>query len=87
MTSREFHQNLAKAEQESLHHPVVITDKGKPKHVLMNFVEFQQLLKLVHPKHEKTLFDCFAEGDPKVADIDLEIPPRSHLKVINPFEN
>ncbi len=77
MTSREFNQDLARAKRESLHSPVIITDRGTPKHVLMDFLEFEQLMQVANPKPQKTLFDCFAEGDPQVADIELEIPPRS----------
>ncbi len=103
MTSLEFNQDLARAKQESLSHPVVITDKGEPKHVLMNFAEFEQIMQLAEPKSKskfkpkKTLFDYFVENNyevvehtdknaldifmrlehDNVADIELEIPPRS----------
>ncbi len=78
MSSREFNQNLAKAKRESLIDPVIITDRGKPKHVLMSFERFERVLE--KQQKEKTLFDCFADADPSIADIELDIPPRSHAQ-------
>ncbi len=80
MSSREFNQNLAKAKRESLIEPVIITDRGKPKHVLMSFERFERVLN-THNKEKKSALDMFMDlQHPDVADIDLEIPPRSNAQ-------
>lgn len=43
MTSREFNQDLARAKRESMREPLIITDRGAPKHVLMSYEEYQQI--------------------------------------------
>ena len=44
LSSRQFKQDIGSAKKESLHGPVVITDRGKPAHVLITFVEYQRLI-------------------------------------------
>lgn len=75
MTSREFNQDLGRAKRESLQAPVIVTDRGKPKHVLLNYEQYQQLAS--KQDKPKTLFDWFASADSEVADIDLPIPQRT----------
>lgn len=42
-TSREFNQDVTKAKREALQGPVIITDRGKPAHVLLNIEEYRRL--------------------------------------------
>ncbi len=77
MTSREFNQDLGKAKRQSLNEPVIITDRGVPKHVLMSYEAYQTMRKNHAEESVVTLFQRFAEANPDVADIELEIPPRS----------
>lgn len=77
MTSREFNQDLGRAKRESLKQPVIITDRGVPKHVLMSYEDYQEMGETNNQKPIVTLLQRFAAADPIVAEIDLEIPPRS----------
>lgn len=43
ISSRDFNQDLAKAKRNSLSGPVVITDRGKPSHVLLSFEQYEKL--------------------------------------------
>ena len=74
MTSREFNQDLGRAKRKSLLEPVIITDRGAPKHVLMSYEEYQ----LMSAKKPQSAYDwlCSLEHA-DVADIDLDIPARS----------
>ncbi len=74
MTSREFNQDLGKAKRQSLNEPVIITDRGVPKHVLMSYEVYQQITA----GEFQSAYDwlCGLEHA-DVSDIELEIPPRS----------
>ena len=43
MSSRSFNQDTAKAKRAALDGPVIITDRGRPAHVLLTIEAFQQL--------------------------------------------
>lgn len=43
MSSREFNQDVGRAKRESLVNPVIITERGKPSHVLINYDEYLKL--------------------------------------------
>ena len=43
LSSREFNQDTAGAKKAAARGPVVITDRGRPAHVLMSYERFQQL--------------------------------------------
>lgn len=74
MTSREFNQDLGRAKRESLHEPVIITDRGVPKHVLMSYEDFQT----IYTEKFQSAYDWLCSLDyADVADIELDIPPRS----------
>lgn len=74
MTSREFNQDLGRAKRQSLSEPVIITDHGTPKHVLMSYEDYQAMCE----KKSQSAYDwlCSLPHD-GVADITLNIPPRS----------
>ena len=77
MTSREFNQDLGRAKRESLREPIIITNHGEPKHVLMSYEEYQ----LISAKKPQSAYDwlCSLEHA-NVADIDLDIPARSAVQ-------
>ncbi|WP_022951216.1 type II toxin-antitoxin system Phd/YefM family antitoxin [Leucothrix mucor] len=74
MTSREFNQDLGRAKRESLREPIIITDRGAPKHVLMSYEEYQLIIQ----KKPQSAYEwlCSLEHA-DVSDIELDIPPRS----------
>ncbi|MFY9512773.1 MAG: type II toxin-antitoxin system Phd/YefM family antitoxin [Rubrivivax sp.] len=43
LTSREFNQDASKAKQAAEAGPVIITDRGRPAHVLLTFTEYKRL--------------------------------------------
>jgi len=44
LSSREFNQDTGKAKKAAEAGPVVITDRGKPAHVLMTFSDYQRVI-------------------------------------------
>jgi hypothetical protein len=76
ISKQEFSQNtqanLAQTE------PVFITEQGQIVKVMLSYEEYQNLKK--PSSKNKTLLNCFAAGNPEVADVELEIPPRSKLQ-------
>ena len=68
MTSREFSRGIVRAKREAKRAPVVITEDGRPAHVLMNYEDYQRL-KLRGP----TLADLLR--DDAAGDFDFD-PPR-----------
>lgn len=69
MSSREFNQDTALAKRAARNGPVIITDRGRPSHVLMSMEEYQRL-----EKKPRSLAEALADDRPD-ADFDWE-PPR-----------
>jgi prevent-host-death family protein len=70
LSSREFNQDTSRAKKAASEGPVFITDRGKPAHVLLSIEEYQRITG----KH-RNIADLLAM--PGLADIELEIPPRT----------
>jgi PHD/YefM family antitoxin component YafN of YafNO toxin-antitoxin module len=43
LTSRELNHDVSRAKKAAQNGPVIITDRGKPSHVLMTYDEFKRL--------------------------------------------
>lgn len=43
LTRREFNQDASKAESAAENGPVIITDRGRPAHVLLTFADYKKL--------------------------------------------
>ena len=69
MSSRAFNQGASAAKKAAARGPVVITERGKPAHVLLTFEAYQDLIG-----DRQTIADLLYM--PGIADIDLDIPPR-----------
>lgn len=67
VSSREFNQDTGKAKQAAKDGPVIITDRGRPAHVLMSFKEYQRLTG-----GTRSIVDMIAMDDPE--DIAFEAP-------------
>jgi len=68
LSSREFNQGTGRAKRASRKGPVIITERGRPTHVLMTFDDYQRLLKA-----RGNILDAL--GLPKgLENIELEIP-------------
>ncbi len=68
LSSREFNQDTGRAKKAAKRGPVVITDRGRPAHVLMTIEDYQ---KLVGGKG--SIVDALGQP-PGVEDAELEIP-------------
>jgi prevent-host-death family protein len=68
LSSRELNQDVTRAKRAASRGPVIITDRGKPAHVLLSFEEYQ---RLTH--QHRSIADALAMPD--VTDIDFQ-PPR-----------
>ncbi len=71
ISSRDLNQDIGKAKRAAADGPVVITDRGKPAYVLLNYEEYQRRLI---PEKRETLFDLLRQDGPE-ADFDFD-PPR-----------
>ncbi|MGD8177410.1 type II toxin-antitoxin system Phd/YefM family antitoxin [Marinimicrobium sp. ARAG 43.8] len=43
VSSRELNQALSRIKKSSLKTPIIITDRGRPSHVMMSYAEYQRL--------------------------------------------
>jgi prevent-host-death family protein len=72
LSNREFNQGTSEAMRAANNGPVFITDRGRPAHVLMNFEDYQRLIK-----QRRNIADALAMPD--TADIEFE-PPRMTIE-------
>jgi prevent-host-death family protein len=68
LSSRELNHDVTSAKKAARGGPVIITDRGKPSHVLMTYEEFQRLTG-----KRRSLVEALAM--PGLSDIDFD-PPR-----------
>ena len=66
MTSREFNQNLAKAQKQAQQSPVIITKRGEPTSVLMTYEEYSR-----SQNESSSLYDFFANYPQPAEGMDL----------------
>ena len=66
LTSREFNQETGKAKKHADAGPVFITDRGRPRYVLLSFHDYRRLTGT-----DRNIADLLAM--PGVEDIDLEL--------------
>ena len=69
LTSREFNQDTAGAKKAAAGGPVVITDRGRPAHVLLSIERYQELIG-----PPASIVDLLAM--PEAENIEFE-PPRA----------
>jgi prevent-host-death family protein len=67
VSSREFNQDASGAKRAASKGPVIITDRGRPAHVLLTIEAYRKLTQ-----RAASIADLLAM--PGVADIDLEAP-------------
>src|SRR3546814_20303000 len=74
LTSRQVNQDAGGAKKAAERGPVIITDRGKPAHVLLGIQEYRRLIG-----SRRKIADLLAMPD--VGDIELEIPQmREHAR-------
>ena len=69
LTSREFNQDTSRAKKAAAVGPVIITDRGRPAHVLLTIADYK---RLAGPSEK--ISDLLAL--PGSEDIELNIPRR-----------
>jgi prevent-host-death family protein len=85
MTSREFNQDTGKAKKAATRGPVIITDRGKPAHVLLTVEEYESL----KGKKQISLAEALADPGGDQVDYDLMdfIPERKMEPVRFAFDD
>ncbi|MEN6585516.1 MAG: type II toxin-antitoxin system prevent-host-death family antitoxin [Sulfuricella sp.] len=72
LSSRQFNQDASKAKKAAMAGPVIITDRGRPAHVLLTFAEYKRITG-----GQTKIADLLAM--PGIEDIELNIPPLRDL--------
>ncbi|MEW6233574.1 MAG: type II toxin-antitoxin system Phd/YefM family antitoxin [Chloroflexota bacterium] len=72
VTSRAFNQDISRAKRAALDGPVIITDRGRPAHVLLSIEEYQKLTG-----ESVNIIDMLAL--PGVEDVAFNPPPATTL--------
>jgi prevent-host-death family protein len=72
LTSREFNQDASGAKNAARTGPVIITDRGRPAHVLMTFADYRKLTA-----QHTSIADLLAMQG--IEDVALPIPPMKDL--------
>jgi prevent-host-death family protein len=68
LSSREFNQDTGRAKRATRRGPVIITERGRPSHVLLTFEDYQ---RLAGPKGG--ILELL--GQPRgVGDVELDLP-------------
>ena len=75
MSSREFNQHTNRAQKEADKAPVFITNRGRLAHVLLSYADYQKLAGARQSALE--VLTAAPELAAALADIELDIPPRS----------
>jgi prevent-host-death family protein len=77
LSSRELNQDVSRAKRAARSGPVIITDRGRPSHVLLTYEAYERL-----DRPRRSIFDALAM--PEAADVEFD-PPRMDLK-LNPVD-
>lgn len=86
LTSREFNRNPSAAKRAAEKAPVIITDRGRPRFVLVDYDQYEEARRAAAesaPTPKRTLYDALA--DPATADIDFD-PPRLPIQIFKPAD-
>jgi prevent-host-death family protein len=67
LTSREFNQDTSRAKKAAQQGPVVITDRGRPAHVLMTFEHYERVTG-----RRRNIVETLSM--PGLSDIELDVP-------------
>lgn len=67
ITSRQFNQDTSGAKKEARHGPVIITDRGRPAHVLLSIEQYRRLVG-----EPGNIVDLLAS--PGAEDVEFDVP-------------
>ena len=74
VSARKFNKDVSAAKRAAARAPVIITDRGRPSHVLLTIADYRRLLA-----DERSIVDWLSVDD----DVDLE-PGRLDLELQTP---
>ncbi len=85
LSSREFNQNASGAKKAAEKGPVIITDRGRPAHVLLSFEQYEKLSgkKAAPPEKKGTIVDLLSM--PGGEDIEFD-PPKLGDDIFEPAD-
>ena len=78
ISSRKFNQYVGKAKKAAKDGPVVITDRGRPSHVLLTIEQYQKIASA-----QRSILDLLAVAG--AGDIDFD-PPELSDDIISPAD-
>ena len=84
LSSREFNQDTGRAKKATETGPVVITDRGKPAHVLMTFSDYQRVLG--KRKNILDLVGMKGAGDIDIVTRNVSDFSQSGVKIFDPWD-
>ena len=77
ITARDFNQQVSRARQAALEEPVFITERGRPRHVLLSIEAYEALLggqmsivDLLHLEDDPDVAFPTAQGRAQAAEFD-----------------
>lgn len=73
LSSRELKQDLGRAKRAARNGPVIITDRGRPVHVLLSYDEYQRIIG-----QQESLVDRLGLP-PGIEDVKVEFPRSREL--------
>jgi prevent-host-death family protein len=74
LSSRQFNQDASKAKKAAEGGPVIITDRGRPAHVLLTFDEYRRITG-----GRARIADLLAM--PGVEDVEIDVPRSRDLAI------
>ena len=75
LSARDFNQDIGRAKKATINGPVIITDRGKPAHVLMSIDEYRRL----RGGKKMSLLESLTPSHPTPLDDDFEFPKLSGM--------
>jgi len=72
LSSRQFNQDAGKAKKAAAAGPVIITDRGRPAHVLLTFDDYKKI-----SGGSRKISDLLAM--PGIEEIELDLPQTSEV--------
>ncbi len=84
LSSREFNQDTGRAIKATEAGPVVITERGKPAHVLMTFSDYQRVMG--KRKNILDLVGMKGAGDIDIVTRNVSDFSQSGVKIFDPWD-
>ncbi len=70
LSARDFNQDVGRAKKAAVNGPVIITDRGKPAHVLLSFNDYRKL----RGGRKMSLLESLVPSNASPMDDEFEFP-------------